>query len=107
LSLLERSWHRTAFVSAIALAASIRGVMNDFVYDDIPIIQDNIRVHGLGHLLDVVKHPYWPPPFVEQLYRPLSLTLIAAEYAVGNGSPLVFRLVSYALYIVASIAVLR
>ena len=85
----------------------MRGVLNDFVYDDIPLIRDNLRVHGLGHLRDALARAYWPPPFVEQLYRPLTLVALSAEYALGDGSPIVFRIVSYALYAVLAVAVYR
>jgi protein O-mannosyl-transferase len=89
-----------AIVAALAIVASIRGVFNDFVYDDIPIIQDNARIHqfDFAHVREIFSHAYWPPPFVEQLYRPLTLAGLAAQHAVGGGSPMVFRLVSYALY---------
>jgi 4-amino-4-deoxy-L-arabinose transferase-like glycosyltransferase len=95
------------FVAVFALAASAAGLLNDFVYDDIPLVRDNARVHDLAHLTAIFGKPYWPPPFVEQLYRPLSLLLLAMQYAVGGGSPMVFRLVSYALYAACAVAVFR
>jgi hypothetical protein len=98
-----------ALVAALAVAASIRGIFNDFVYDDIPIIQDNVRVHqfDFAHVRAIFSSAYWPPPFVEQLYRPLPLVGLAAQYAVGAGSPMVFRLVSYVLYAVTAVLVYR
>ena len=98
-----------AIVAALAIAASIRGVFNDFVYDDLPIIQDNARVHhfDVAHVREIFSNAYWPPPFVEQLYRPLTLVGLAAQYAVGGGSPMVLRLVSYALYAVTAVLVYR
>lgn len=92
-------------VAAFALMASVAGVMNDFVYDDVPLIRDNVRVHGLTHWREILVSPYWPPPFVEQLYRPLTMLAAALEYATGAGTPLVFRLVSYALYAASAVAV--
>ena len=94
-------------VGLLALAASAAGLLNDFVYDDIPIIRDNVRVHGLAHWRDLVSLPYWPPPFVEQLYRPGALLLFAGEYTAGAGQPLVFRIVSYLLYAASAIGVWR
>ncbi len=94
-------------VVAVALLASVRGVRNDFVYDDLPIIQDNTRVQGVTHWIDIISHAYWPPPFTPQLYRPLSLMFASLQYAVGHGSPIVFRIVSYVLYALVALAVLR
>jgi hypothetical protein len=94
-------------VIAVALAASLGGLFNDFVYDDVPIIRDNARLHGLSHWREIVARPYWPPPFVEQLYRPLASLLFTLEYAIGGGAPIVFRLVSYLLYATAAVCVLR
>ncbi|HTI63576.1 MAG TPA: glycosyltransferase family 39 protein [Gemmatimonadaceae bacterium] len=88
----------TLLVATLAIASSARGLFNDFVYDDIPLIRDNVRVHDLAHVREIFGHAYWPPPFVEQLYRPLTLLLLAVQYAVGGGSPLAFRVVSYLLY---------
>jgi 4-amino-4-deoxy-L-arabinose transferase-like glycosyltransferase len=93
-------------VALMALVSSVAGVMNDFVYDDLPLIRDNVRVHGLAHWREILTNPYWPPPFVEQLYRPLATFAVAVEYGLGGGSPLVFRLVSYALYAASALAVL-
>ena len=94
-------------VAVLAAGASVRGLLNDFVYDDIPIIRDNPRVHGLAHIGDIFAHAYWPPPFVEQLYRPLTLVALAAEYALGGGNPIVFRVVSCALYAAAAVGVYK
>ena len=107
-----RSFSRSpeaALVAALAIGASIRGIFNDFVYDDIPIIQENVRVHhfDFAHVREIFANAYWPPPFVEQLYRPLTLVGLAAQYAVGAGSPMVFRLVSYVLYAVTAVLVYR
>jgi len=99
----------SALVALLAIVASIRGLLNDFVYDDVPIIQNNLRVHelSLARVRDIFAHAYWPPPFVEQLYRPLTLLALGVEFAAGAGSPIVFRLVSYALYAATSVLVYR
>jgi len=100
---------RTAalLVATLAIGASARGLFNDFVYDDIPLIRDNVRVHDLAHVREIFGHAYWPPPFVEQLYRPLTVLLLAVEFTLGGGSPLVFRLVSYLLYAATTALVYR
>lgn len=95
------------FAALIALAVSASGLLNDFVYDDVPIIRDNLRLHALANWWEIVSRPYWPPPFVEQLYRPASSLLLATEYAMGGGQPLVFRVVSMVLYAAGTAAMFR
>jgi hypothetical protein len=94
-------------VALVALAASVPGLLNDFVYDDNAIIRDNVRVHDLAHWRDVLTMPYWPPPYVEQLYRPVAVLMLAIQYVLGGGSPLTFRVISYALYAGCAIGVFR
>ncbi|MDA1081840.1 MAG: hypothetical protein O2973_09230 [Gemmatimonadetes bacterium] len=107
-SLTETNHTRHAIVvAAVALAACIAGILNDFVYDDVPLIVENLRLHSLTNAVEIVSQPYWPPPFIEQLYRPLAVLLLAVEWAVGAGNPVVFRLVSYALYVASAVAFFR
>jgi tetratricopeptide (TPR) repeat protein len=93
-------------VAAVALAASLAGVANDFAMDDVHLIADDPRVHGLGALGEIFGSPYWPAPFNRDLYRPLSTLSFAVEWALGGGSPLLFRVVSYLLYAAVSVGVL-
>jgi hypothetical protein len=93
-------------VALVALAVSVPGLMNDFVYDDLPIIRDNVRLHDLSHWRELITMAYWPPPFVEQLYRPIALLLLALEYAAGAGNEIAFRLTSCALYAACATGVL-
>lgn len=88
-----------------ACAASIVGVTNQYAQDDIPLIQDDPRVHSLAHPVPIWTGTYWPPPHDQYLYRPLATTSFALQWAVGGGSPVVFRLFSYALYAATAILV--
>ena len=92
-------------VCVVALAASILGITNAFTQDDVSIIVESTRLHGFGELRDVLTLPYWPPPAAPDLYRPLASLLMATQYALGAGAPLLFRVVSYVLYAAASVAV--
>ena len=93
-------------VAFVAFAASATSLRNGFAYDDIPIIAANARVHDLGSWWTLFGMPYWPPQYGESLYRPLSVLGYAVQWAVGNGAPVVFHLVSMALYILLSLTVL-
>ncbi len=94
-------------VCAVSIIASIAGILNAFTQDDVSILVDSARLHGLGALRDILTLPYWPPPAAPDLYRPVASILLAAQYALGGGAPFVFRVVSYALYALASVGVYR
>ena len=94
-------------VILLALVSSVAGLSNDFVYDDVPLIQDNARVHDLGAWRTLLTAPYWPAPFVEQLYRPVAVVVIAFQWALGRADPIAFRIVSYLLYATCAALVLR
>jgi hypothetical protein len=91
----------------IALAVGFAGLGNQFTLDDVALIQDNARVHSLANWPAIVSSPYWPPPWREDLYRPLMSLLHAVQYAVGGGSVFPFRLVSMLLYLSATLSVMR
>jgi hypothetical protein len=91
----------------VAVVASITGILNGFTQDDLSILVESTRLHGFGALPDILTLPYWPPPAAPDLYRPVASILLAAQYALGGGAPFVFRIVSYALYALASVGVYR
>ncbi len=97
-------WDR-AYVAFLALASCVAGLMNDFVYDDIPLIRDNARIHSLAHWRDLLTLPYWPPPYTQDLYRPIAVMLLAVQYALGGGNPIVYRLASYGMYAACTVGV--
>lgn len=98
-------WAGIAAVAAVALAASLAGFANAFAYDDIHMIQLNPRLHGLGAWREVLTSPYWPPPWNQEHYRPLTSLFLALQFGLGAGAPVVFRIASYLLYAAASVGV--
>ena len=92
-------------VVAVALAASLAGIGNGFAQDDVVLIAQNARIHQLANWREIIASPYWPPPWSPDLYRPLMALLLAFEFAVGGGAPLVFRVLSYLLYAAAALLV--
>ena len=99
-------WPGSVAVAAVALLASLVVIGNQFTFDDAGLIVGTDRLHGLAHWRDILTKPYWPPPFAEDLYRPLTSLLLAVQYAVGNGEVWIFRLTSMLLYAGASLGVL-
>lgn len=98
-------WPGILVVATVAIAASIAGLGNAFAYDDIPMIELNPRLHGMGNWFEILTSPYWPPPWHQEHYRPLTSLFFAVQHAIGAGSPVVFRLASYLLYAACSAGV--
>ena len=59
----------------------------------------------MGRWLEFLTTPYWAPPHLPDLYRPVASLSLALQYVIGAGGPLVFRLVSVMLYAVAALMV--
>ncbi len=101
------SWLPLLGLVFLVLTASMSGISNQFAQDDFAIILKNAPVHDLLGSWRMFGKPYWPPPFVPDLYRPLALLSYAVQWAIGGGSAVVFRLFSYGLYAVVCTQVLR
>jgi len=93
-------------IAGLALLASVTSLGNGFAYDDRWIIVENKRAHSLHAAWRFFNETYWPNDRGAALYRPLTILLYAAQWTLGAGSPLVFHLVSVALYAAASVLVL-
>lgn len=91
----------------VALASCVAGIFNGYAQDDVSIIRDNPLMHDTTAWGRIFTTPYWPPPFPPDLYRPIASLLLALQSALGGGAPLIFRIVSYLLYALLSVAVLR
>jgi hypothetical protein len=86
-----------ALLLAAFLLPNVGALACGFVFDDLPQIVDNARVHSLGHLSDIWTSGYWSNLPGPSLYRPLPVTLWAALWTLGRGSPLVFHALGLAL----------
>lgn len=87
-----------ASVISLALAASISGIINGFAFDDLHIIVEDNRTHSLAHWWQLFAQSYWPLEKGGDLYRPVTMLGFAVQWALGGGAPLVFHIVSIALY---------
>lgn len=103
---LRRWWLGPLIVAGVALASSVSGLRNHWAQDDTALVELDTRVHSLDSLPSFFTSSYWPPPAAPALYRPFSSTTLAFQWAMGGGNPMVFRLASYLLYALVSLAVL-
>ncbi len=97
-------WRDHALVMQVALAASLAGFWNVFAHDDVSMIAENLRLQSLSNAGEILTSPYWPPPYAPELYRPVASLLLTLQYAIGDGAPVVFRVVSYLLYAWVAVA---
>lgn len=97
---------RAASIAALALAASATSLGNGFTYDDRPIILENPRVHDLANVPAYFTETYWPERNGAALYRPVTTTAFALQWAAGGGTPRIYHVVSVALYAAICVTVL-
>lgn len=92
-------------VVGVALASCVIGIGNELVQDDVPILTEDARIVDVASWPGYFMEPYWPAPYAADQYRPLTSVVLSAQYIAGAGSPVVVRIVSYALYAVLSVLV--
>jgi hypothetical protein len=100
----RRSWIAPAIVALLALAACVTSIGHDFTLDDRYIVQFNDHVHTLHGWWRLFGQTYWPKEIGGDGYRPLVMTLFAAQWVIGGGAPWVFHLVNILLAVCASLA---
>lgn len=90
-------------VCALAAVVYLNSLGNGFAFDDVQIIQDNPRVHGIENIAAAVTGPYWSGvPSHEGLYRPLALATFAIDWEIGGGHPFPFHLTNVALHVLVT-----
>jgi protein O-mannosyl-transferase len=93
-------------VLGLALASSLAGLGNGFALDDVPIVEENARIHSLRAPWTLLTSAYWQLPPHDTLWRPWALPAFAVQWAIGGGAPMIFHAVNIALYAAVSLAVL-
>jgi len=76
-----------ALAAGVALLAALvyaNALKNGVAIDDEYIVMKNPAVRGFSHLHDLLLGPYWPQS--SELYRPVTLTSFAIDWALTGGS---------------------
>ncbi len=76
---------------AAFLAPNLGTLTGSFLYDDLPIIVQNVRLHSLTHLAETWTHGYWPDRPGLTLYRPVAQTVWTLLWTTTGGSPMAFH----------------
>src|SRR2546430_2855877 len=66
-------------VAGCAVLVYLGALWNGFALDDRPIIALNPLVQASSGVWQAFLHPYWPPAFGGQLYRPLAVATYALD----------------------------
>lgn len=102
----RRSWWLLALlVCGLALAASATSIGNGFAYDDVYLIARSPRMHSFAGAWREFAHTYWPEQSGGDGYRPLTIMIFRAEWALGGGNPLVFHVTNVALHALTAVVV--
>jgi hypothetical protein len=89
------------------LLPNLRTVAGSFLYDDLPLIVQNARLHSLARLGEVWTHGYWPDRPGLTLYRPVTQTIWSLIWAVGGGRPWPFHVLNLMLGSIVVVLVYR
>jgi len=96
-----RSLRSAAVVAgAAAILLSANTVLNDFAFDDIPVITENTGIQDLGSLPEALVSPYWPNEYGRDLglWRPVTTALFGMQWAVWGENPAMFHAVNVLLH---------
>lgn len=90
-------------IALLAIAASATGIVNEFTYDDRPVILDNPFMRDLNGWWRVFSQTYWPADWGSDGYRPLTSLAFKLEFALSGGSSMVVHGVNIALYALSAV----
>jgi len=85
-------------VALLAIAASAPSIVNEFTYDDRPVILENPFMRDLHGWWRAFTTTYWPENWGSDGYRPPSSLAFKLEFALSGGSPMAVHAVNIALY---------
>ncbi|RMH11239.1 MAG: hypothetical protein D6701_15335 [Gemmatimonadetes bacterium] len=101
LSSLWRSRRGAAvLVWALAIAAHLNTLGNDFAYDDRPIIVENEGIHRLSDLPQALTEPYWPNEYGQELglWRPVTTAVFGVLWAAVGENAVPFHILLVLLH---------
>ncbi len=88
-------------IAALAVASYVNTLPGGFVYDDTPIIVENPLIRSLSNIPQIFNSNYWEhaPDYPDHtLYRPLTVTTYALNYAIGGYHPRGYHVVNVVLH---------
>lgn len=84
---------------ALAVGAYANALGNGFALDDVELLVNDDRFHGVERAWDALFEPYWYFPGISaSLYRPVTQALFAIQWDLWGGEPLGFHALNLALH---------
>jgi len=81
----------------VFLLPNLGTLTGSFLYDDLPLIVQNERLHSLARLGEIWTHGYWPDRPGLTLYRPVTQTVWSFCWNLGAGNPWPFHVLNLVL----------
>ncbi len=75
----------------VFLLPNLGTLTGSFLYDDLPLIVQNERLHSLSRWGEIWTHSYWPDRPGLTLYRPVTQTCWSIFWNIGAGNPWPFH----------------
>ena len=105
-----RSVRSAAFLAgAAAVVLSANTVLNQFAFDDLPIVVENTAIQDFGTLPEALVSPYWPGEYGRALglWRPATTALFSIQWAIWGENPAMFHALNLILHgVVTALVVL-
>jgi len=100
-SVFSKAWFWAAIIALLGFGLYANTLAHDFALDDFSAIKDNRIVRkGLNEIATLwtthYRYGYWNSP--GELYRPVPLTMFAAEWQISPDNPFLHHLVNALLY---------
>ena len=100
--LYKRRWMHLLLLLIVASSVFINSAGNDFVWDDVDLIAENLTIRDPGNLGKVFSTHYWdvgtPKDRISGNYRPATVASFLLNYQLTGPSPAGFRVVNIALH---------
>lgn len=111
-SLSIPSWYSTTFwiIPALAFLLYVPTLWYGFTLDDVLIIEENPLLRSLDNLPELWTSHYWSGKADANdtgLFRPLTLTTYAFQYAIHQDNPMGYHLVNILLHAVMTLVLLQ
>ena len=92
-------------VGLLAAGVHVNALLNDFAYDDRPVIVENEPLHDLSTLPGALLEPYWPNEYGRELglWRPATTALFGIQWALWGERPMAFHLVNIGVHVAVTV----